>query len=84
MAVEEKTNITISAIAYNGSAVSASINGKKFQCKQKTEWPEGYENSNYVRYTGVYTTPKGIINKAQNLGNIVVYGTYKGKNGKYI
>ena len=82
MEVEEKTNITISAIAYKGSTVSASINGKKVPMKAEDGTPEGYENSNYVRYTGIYTTPKGIINKAQNLGNIVVYGTYTGKSGK--
>lgn len=81
MCVDEKTDITISAIAYRGSNVSASVNGKNIPMQSTDVTPEGYENTNYVRYVGVYTAPKGIVNKTQNLGSITVYGSYKGKNG---
>lgn len=80
--VEGQSSISITAIAYKGSYVTASINGKKVVLQEQEGIIEGYENSNYVRYIGAYTVPKGIINKAQNLGNVVIYGTYSGKNGK--
>lgn len=82
MAVEGGTNIAISAVAYKGSAVSASVNGKNVNLTaQEDGYIEGEENSDYVRYTGVYVVPKGIIGKTQDLGNIVIYGRYTGKNG---
>lgn len=79
--VEGRDAITISAIAYRGSYVTAEINGKTITLSESDSVPEGYENSNYVKYTGMYTAPKGIINKPQNLGRIVVNGTFKGKDG---
>lgn len=81
MTVEEKTNIVINAIAYKGSKVSATLNGKNIPMEAIEGTVEGYENSNYIKFSGVYVAPKGIINKSQNLGNISVYGTYTGKNG---
>ncbi|HNX64920.1 MAG TPA: N-acetylmuramoyl-L-alanine amidase [Oscillospiraceae bacterium] len=80
--VEGQSNIVITAVAYKGSTVNASINGKKVSLKPTEGQIEGLENSNYIRYIGTYTAPKGIINKAQNLGRVVVYGSYPGKNGK--
>lgn len=81
MAVEGSTAISISAIAYQGATVTASINGKKITLQEQEGNAEGYENSSYARFVGSYTVPKGIINKPQNLGQIVIYGSYKGKNG---
>lgn len=81
MTVEERTNIVVSAVAYRGSSVSASLNGKNIPMEASDVTPEGYENTNYVLYTGSYVAPKGIINKAQNLGTLSVYGRFKGKNG---
>lgn len=79
--VDGQTNINISAIAYRGSAVTASIGGKQLTLAEQEGQIEGMENSSYARYTATYTTPKGIINKAQNIGQVTVYGTYKGKKG---
>lgn len=81
MEVEGETNITIRAIAYKGSYVTAQINGKSINLTQQDGSIEGESNSSYAYFTAVYKTPKGIIGKAQNLGNITIYGTYKGKNG---
>lgn len=79
--VDGQTNINISAIAYRGSTVTASVGGKKLTLAEQEGQIEGMESSSYARYSTTYTTPKGIINKAQNIGQITVYGTYKGKNG---
>lgn len=79
--VEGSTNVSITAIAYKGSTVTATVNGKTIKLEPQEGTVEGYENSNYIRYTGVYTVPKGIINRAQNLGSISIYGKYTGKNG---
>jgi len=81
MEIEGSTNITIRAIAYKGSYVTASINGKSIVLQQNDGSIEGESNSSYAYYTATYTAPKGIIGKAQNLGTLVVYGTYSGKNG---
>ncbi|MEG0615611.1 MAG: N-acetylmuramoyl-L-alanine amidase, partial [Oscillospiraceae bacterium] len=81
MAIEERSNIVISANAYRGSNVTAKLNGKTIKLNPTEEQLEGYENSAYIRYTGIYVAPKGIVNKAQNLGHVVVTGTYKGKDG---
>lgn len=81
MGVEGGANIVISAVAYKGSAVSASIGGKSLQLKAESGRIEGDENSSYVRYSATYLAPKGIIGKEQDLGSISIYATYTGKNG---
>lgn len=81
MEVEGGTNITIRAVAYKGSYVTAQINGKSIQLVQNEGSIEGEANSSYAYFTATYTTPKGIIGKSQDLGQVVVYGTYAGKNG---
>lgn len=80
--VEGQSTLSITAVAYKGSTVKASIHGKSITLTQTEGAGDEDINSNYRKFIGTYSVPKGIINKAQNLGNVVVYGSYPGKNGK--
>lgn len=78
MTVEGGTSVHITANCYKGSTVTASINGKYITLTESdTIMEDGDINSSYVRFNGSYTVPKGIVNKEQDLGNIVVTGNYK-------
>ncbi len=72
------TRITIGAIAYSGSSVSASINGQVINLKETASGEQIGEDSSYSEFVGYYTAPKGIVGKVQNLGNISFYGNYLG------
>lgn len=72
------TRITIGAIAYSGSSVSASINGQIVNLKETASGEQIGEDSSYSEFVGYYTAPKGIVGKVQNLGNISFYGNYLG------
>lgn len=77
--VEGGTKIQLSAIAYKGATVTASINGKVITLKQTSTTLDNDDlNSYYARFKGTYTVPDGIIGEEQNLGMITVVGTYKG------
>lgn len=77
MKVEEKTKLSISAIAYKESVVTATLNGQTIQLTQTEGEYEGSDpNSNYAKFVGSFTAPAGIVNKEQNLGNIVINGSY--------
>ncbi len=78
--VEGGTEISLKAVAYGGSSVSASIGGQVINLKEREGSAEelGDANSSYMIYTGTYTTPAGIIGSEQYLGEIVYYANYKG------
>ena len=75
--VEGGTRITLSAIVYSGSDVSASINGQLIIMKELQASDKVDANSSYSEYVGYYTVPEGIIGKEQKLGNITYYGIYR-------
>lgn len=82
MRVEEESTIALSAIAYRGSNVSAKINGKSITLKEvEGQLDELDPNSNYTKYVGYYTAPKGKRGEDINLGNIEFYGSYPTKTG---
>ena len=82
MRVEEQSTITLSAIAYRGSAVTASVNGKSVSLKEvEGQLDELDPNSNYTKYVGYYTAPAGKRGEDINLGNIEFYGSYPTKSG---
>ncbi len=78
--VEGGTEISLKAVAYGGSSVSASIGGQVINLKEREGSAEelGDANSSYMIYTGTYTAPAGIIGSEQYLGEIVYYANYKG------
>ena len=77
--VDGGTKINLSVTAYKGSKIYGVVNGttvKMTEQEGKTD-DEDY-NSSYVRYTGSYTAPKGIVNEEQNLGTIKICGENSG------
>lgn len=82
MRVEEQSTIALSAIAYRGSNVTAKLNGKSITLKEvEGQLDELDPNSNYTKYVGYYTAPKGKRGEDINLGSIEFYGTYPTKTG---
>ena len=81
MKVEGGTKIDVSAIAYTGSVVTAKLNGKTITLTETDgQWDGSDPNSSYAKFTGSFNTPAGIISKEQNLGNVVVSGSYQKSN----
>lgn len=81
--VEGGTKITLQAVAYSGSKVSASINGKVVALQAKPNSEIIDVNGSYSEYVGYYTTPEGIIGSEQKLGKITYYANYSGSE-KYL
>ncbi len=79
MKVDGETSIGLSVIAYRGSSVSATINGKTIGLEPTQGQVDGIDpNSNYTLYTGSYTVPKSIVGEEQALGTVSFYGEYMG------
>lgn len=81
--VEGGTKIMLQAVAYSGSKVSASINGKVVALQAKPNSEIIDVNGSYSEYVGYYTTPEGIIGSEQKLGKITYYANYSGSE-KYL
>jgi len=81
ISVEGKTNISVSAIAYKGSKVTATFNGSTITLAEvEGQWEGSDPNSSYTKFTGAFSTPGGIVFKEQNLGSIVVNGSFQNSN----
>ena len=79
LTVEGGTKINISAKAYKGASVYATIGGASVSMTAASGADEDEDaNTSYVRYTGTYTVPEGIVGQAQQLGSITVYASYSG------
>lgn len=77
--VEGGSKVTLEAVAYSGSKVTAVINGKTVTLKEKSNASEDMDaNSDYARFVGYYRVPEGIIGEQQQLGNVSYYAVYKG------
>lgn len=76
--VNGETRITLSAAAYKGASVVAYINGKYIDLTETESTLNDDINSSYAIFTGVYTVPKGIVSKEQDLGQLSVTATYSG------
>lgn len=77
--VDGGTKINLSVTAYKGSVIYGMVNGTKVKMtEQEGKTDDEDYNSSYVRYTGSYTVPKGVIGKAQDLGTIKIYGENSG------
>lgn len=84
MRIEEQSAVTLSAIAYKGSEVTAEINGKSVELKPvEGQIDEIDPNSNYTKYIGTYIAPEGIKGQDIDLGNVNFYGTYHTKTGDF-
>ncbi|MCM1333932.1 MAG: N-acetylmuramoyl-L-alanine amidase [Bacteroides sp.] len=77
--VEGGTKIKLSVTAYKGSNVYGVVNGQTVpMTESETKTDDEDVNSSYVRYTGSYTAPEGIIGQEQNLGTIKIFGSNSG------
>ncbi len=75
--VEGKTKISVTALAYKGSEVTATLNGKTIELvEDDTQSDDLDSNTNYTFFTGYFTAPDGIVGEDQDLGNIVIKGNY--------
>jgi N-acetylmuramoyl-L-alanine amidase len=77
--VEGGTTVTISAIAYRGATVTATLNGQSVRLNQQdTNLADAALNASYASFVGRYTVPAGRIGQAQNLGAINVSANFNG------
>ncbi len=83
-------SITVTALAYEGSTVTATLGSATVNLVQSTEEDDSTEeekDSSYVTYTGMISAPAA-TNSEQNIGNIIVKGTWEGttetKEGAYV
>lgn len=84
MRIEEQSAVTLSAIAYKGSDVTAEINGKSIALKPvESQTDEIDPNSNYTKYIGTYIAPEGKKGQDIDLGTVTFYGTYHTKTGDF-
>lgn len=71
-------SITVTALAYEGSTVTASLGSNTVTLKPSTEADDSTDNeSTYQVYTGVLSVPAAGTDE-QKLGNIIVKGTWEG------
>lgn len=83
--VDGGTKIKLTVTAYKGSKVYGTVNGTTVTMKEAEVYEDDDDvNSSYVRYTGTYTAPDGIIGQEQNLGTIKIFGSNSGYNAEVI
>ncbi len=83
-------SITVTALAYEGSVVTATLGSNTVTLAQSTEADDSTEeeqDSTYVTYTGMLSAPAAGAEE-QGIGNIVIKGTWEGttetKEGAYV
>ncbi len=77
--VEGGSRVTLEAVAYSGSKVTAMIGGTTVKLREKSGASEDLDaNSDYARFVGYYRVPEGKIGEKQQLGNTSYYAVYKG------
>lgn len=77
--IEGGSRVTLEAVAYSGSKVTAVVGGKTVTLKEKSGASEDLDaNSDYARFVGHYRAPAGIIGEQQYLGNTSYYAVYRG------
>ncbi len=75
--VEGTTKISVSVVAYRGSKVTATLDGKTIKLTEDdTQSDDLDSNTNYTHFLGYFTAPEGIVGEEQDLGNIVINGSY--------
>lgn len=77
--VEGGSKVTLEAVAYSGSKVSAVIAGQTVTLKEKSGASEDLDaNSDYAKFVGYYRVPAGIVGEKQSLGSTSYYANYRG------
>lgn len=74
--VDGGTKISVSAIAYKGAKVTASLGTQTVTLTERSAALEGDElNSSYAQFKGTLTVPEGIAGTEQSLGQITITAT---------
>lgn len=83
-------SITVTALAYDGSTVTATLGSTTVNLAKSTEEDDSTEeekDSSYVTYTGMISAPAAGTTE-QGIGNIVIKGSWEGfsetKEGAYV
>ena len=77
--VDGGSRVTLEAVAYSGSKVTAVIGGTTVKLKERSGASEDMDaNSDYARFVGYYRVPEGKIGEQQQLGSTTYYAVYKG------
>lgn len=83
-------SITVTALAYEGSVVTATLGSTTVTLKESTEADDSMEeeqDSTYVLYTGMISAPAS-GSEEQGIGNVIIKGTWEGttetKEGAYV
>ncbi len=84
MAVDGSTSVSVLAVAYKGSYVTATLGGVTVELTENAKSDVVDINSSYAAFTGKITVPEGIIGEEQYLGNIEIYAEYSGYSRTYI
>lgn len=85
IAVDGNTKLVLTAIAYSGAKVTATLNGKTVNLKEvKGSSEELDANSSYAKFKGYYRVADGIIGQEQSIGNIVIKSTFAGYSKEII
>ncbi len=75
--VNGTTKISVSVLAYKGSEVTATLNGKTITLTEDdTQSDDLDSNTNYTYFLGYFTAPEGVVGEEQDLGNIIINGSY--------
>ncbi|MDR0197758.1 MAG: N-acetylmuramoyl-L-alanine amidase, partial [Oscillospiraceae bacterium] len=79
LSVEGGTRVTISAVAYKGAKVVATLNGQTISLKQQEAQLDDRElSASYAMFTGRYKVPDGVTDRVQSLGKIGVTADFMG------
>lgn len=77
MHVEGTARIALNVVAYKGSTVKATLHGETIKLTEDEIRSDDLDaNTNYTHFTGYFTAPEGIIGEEQDLGQIVISGSY--------
>ncbi len=79
LSVDGGTRITITARAYKGASVYATLYGSTVSMSEVSGTADEDDvNSTYRLFKGTYTVPAGIVGQTQALGKIKIYASYAG------
>lgn len=77
--VEGGTRLSLVAVAYSGSKVTATVGGKTVKLKEKEGSAEELDaNGSYAKFVGYYKVGEEIVGQEQYLGTVSYYASYCG------
>ncbi len=78
--LDGETRLMVDVVGYRGSSVYAVLNGMRIDLEPVEGGDDENSESIYMTYRGSFVLPEGIIEQEQDLGRIVVYGSYQSES----